>query len=413
MHATKRSQLVLPLAIATAFGGWSLPVLAQDDAAAAPAAAEGGADRAKLVESATLFVHNVMIAKPEPAVAAANALLAEAVTPSDLANAIDGADLGKRMDEAFRRSRRMSEVSDASSSLEAKLEAGRQLLARKIDRIEEAVKMLSGPMRGQMLAKDRLMAAGEYAVPALLRQITEGRDLGMEAAATRMLVDLRRQAALPLSLSVSSLDASAKRKVCVILGQLGYPVAVPFLLDLAQAKGTTPEVAEAAMDAVRALGGSDEPAHAAYAAAAKSFLAEDVSLAAFPSESMQNIWKWTDFGGLAADKVSTSVYFDVMAMALSRRALELDSGDEQALATFVAADLRRESRWPRARSTRCSRARAVLRSSTRPPRARRRCRTSCSSASTSATPASSVRRWPRSARPRARARWSAAARPRS
>jgi hypothetical protein len=343
VHATKRSQLVLPLAIAAAFGASTLPVLAQDDAAAS-AATEGGADRAKLAESATLFVHNVMIAKPEPAVAAANAMLAEAVSPSDLANAVDGADLGKRMDEAFRRSRRMAEVSDAASALEAKLEAGRQLLARKIDRIEEAVKMLAGPMRGQMLAKDRLTAAGEYAVPALLRQITEGRDLGMEAAATRMLVDLRRQSALPLALTVASLDAASQRKVCVILGQLGYPVAVPFLLDLAQAKGTTPDVSEAAMDAVRALGGSDEPAHAAYAAAAKSFLAEDVSLAAYPSESMQNIWKWTDFGGLAADKVSTTVYYDVMAMALSRRALELDAGDEQALATFVAADLRRESR---------------------------------------------------------------------
>jgi hypothetical protein len=69
VHATKRSQLVLPLAIAAAFGASTLPVLAQDDAAAS-AATEGGADRAKLAESATLFVHNVMIAKPKPAVAA-------------------------------------------------------------------------------------------------------------------------------------------------------------------------------------------------------------------------------------------------------------------------------------------------------------------------------------------------------
>ena len=342
MLVSKRSPLVLPLALATVMGGWTLPAFAQDDAAAAPAT-DGGSDSVKLVQSAQLYVHNVMIAKPEAANAAANALLADSVEPSVLAMAIDGADLGKRMDDAFRRSRRMAEVSDASAALETKLESGRQILARKIERIEEAVKMLVGPMRGQMIAKDRLMAAGEYAVPALLRQIVEGRDLSLEAASTRTLIEMRRQAALPLALCVQSLDPAAQRKVCLILGQLGYPVAVPVLLDLAQAKGTTKDVSEAAMDAVRALGGKDQPAHEAYAATAYSFLTADPSLIAFGSESMQNIWKWTEFGGLASDRVSTRVYFDVMAMMLSRRALELDASDDRALAVFVAADLRRES----------------------------------------------------------------------
>lgn len=342
MQVTTRSKLILPLALATAVGGWSMPAFAQDDSGAAPAAASSG-DRAKLVESATLFVHNVMIAKPESAVAAANALLAEGVEPSALAMAVDGADLGKRMDDAFRRSRRMAEVSDASAALETKLEAGRQLLARKVERIDEAVGMLVGPMRGQMMAHERLMAAGEYAVPALLKRVVDGRDLGMEAACTRMLIDLRRQAALPLSQALASVDPAAQRKVAAILGQLGYPVAVPFLLDIAQAKGTTPDVAEAARDAVRALGGTEQPAHEAYASMAMGFLSGDASLAAFPSESSQNFWRWTEFGGLAGDKVSTRVYYDVMAMSLARRALELDAADERALAAFVAADLRRES----------------------------------------------------------------------
>ena len=133
MLVSKRSPLVLPLALATVMGGWTLPAVAQDDAAAAPAT-DGGSDSVKLVQSAQLYVHNVMIAKPEAANAAANALLADSVEPSVLAMAIDGADLGKRMDDAFRRSRRMAEVSDASAALETKLESGRQILARKIER---------------------------------------------------------------------------------------------------------------------------------------------------------------------------------------------------------------------------------------------------------------------------------------
>lgn len=341
MPVSNRPQLILPIALVAALAGVTAPAVAQDGGDAAAAAS---ADRAKLSASATLFVHNVMIAKPEPALAAANALLDDAVDAGELAVAVDSADLGKRMDEAFRRSRRMPEVADASAALESKLEAGRKLLSRKIERIEEAVRMLVGPMRGQMIARDRLMAAGEYAVPALLRQVVEGREPGLEAASARMLVEMRRQAALPLALCLQSLEASGQRKACAILGQLGYPVAIPVLLDLAQAKGTTPDVSEAAMSAVRALGGSDEAAHAAYARAALSFLAADPSLAAFPEEPMQNVWKWSEFGGLAADRVSTVVYYDVMAMLLARRALELDPSDDRALAAFVAADLRRESK---------------------------------------------------------------------
>ena len=67
----------------------------------------------------------------------------------------------------------------------------------------------------------------------------------------------------------------------------------------------------------------DQLAHEAYAVTAYSFLTADPSLIAFGSEPMQNIWKWTEFGGLASDHVSTRVYFDVMSMMLSRRALEL------------------------------------------------------------------------------------------
>ena len=340
MPVSNRPQLIVPLALLAALAAPAVPVHAQD----ADRAAAGSADRSGLVQSATLFVHNVLIAKPEPAAAAANALLADSVDAVELARAVDSADLGKRMDEAFRRSRRMAGVSEAAGALEVKLESGRQQLARKIDRIEEAVRMLVGPMRGQAIARDRLMAAGEYAVPALLRQVAEGREPALEAASARMLVELRRQAALPLAMAVRSLDPSAQRKACGILGQLGYPVSIPFLLDVAQAKGVTPDVSEAALAAVAALGGTDEPAHAAYARAALTFLAADPSLAAFPSDPVQNAWRWTDSGGLASDRVSTAVYYDVMAMLLARRALELDPNDDRALAAFVAADLRREAK---------------------------------------------------------------------
>ena len=341
MHVLKRPQFIVPFAFLAAFAAGVPAAHAQDGAA--PGADRAAGDRSRIAAAAEDFIHNVMIAKPEAAASAAGILNADTLDPADLADAIDGADLAKRIDDAFRRSREMAGVSDASRALETKLESGRIALARKVTRIEEAVKMLVGPMRGQMLARERLLAAGEYAVPALLRQLVSGRDAGMEAAATRMLIDMKRQAALPLALAIGSLDPAAQRRVAVVLGQLGYPVAIPALLDLAQSEGVTDDVKDAAMSAVRALGGTDRPAHEAYADQSYAFLTREPSLAAFPSQATQNFWRWTEFGGLAADEVSTSVYHDVMAMFMARRALELDASDERALACFIAADLRRES----------------------------------------------------------------------
>jgi hypothetical protein len=342
VQVTPRQLILLPLALASVLGSGSGVALAQDggDAAAAepaPAAASG------VTAAAADYVHFVMIARPAEALAAVNGLLDASISPTDLASAIDDAGMGDRIEAALRRSRGMADVSDAAAALEAKLESGRRELARNSGRIDQAVTMLVGPMRGQELARARLRASGEYAVPALLRRIVDGRDPGMEAAATRMLVELRRQSALPLSLALGSVDPASQRKVCAILGQLGYPVAVPFLLDLAQAKGSTSDIVSAAKAAVRSLGGEDMPAHASYAAVARSFLARDQSLAAYPLDPTQNFWKWTEFGGLAGEPITTSAYFDSMAMFMSRRALELDPADSGALAVFLAADLRREA----------------------------------------------------------------------
>lgn len=344
MHGPTRSTLTLIAlsAVIPASAMLAPAALAQDS----PSKLAALADLAQSTtgQAAQLFVHYVLIAKPDQAAANATILLAEEVSAADLARVVEQLSYADRMDDAFRRGRSMAGVADQAALLETKLETGRKELAREHARIAEAVTMLAGPVRGQMLAKDRLLAAGEYAVPALLMQITEGKDPGAEVSAGRVLIDLKRQAALPLAMALPSLDASAQRKVSVILGEIGYPIAVPALLDLAQTKGVTPDVSGAALAAVRAIGGTDQSASAAFADAAAGFLSGDPTLIAFADEGTQNIWNWSESGGLGAQQVSTPLYFDVMAMYFAQHALELDASNRKALALFVAADLRREAR---------------------------------------------------------------------
>lgn len=314
-----------------------MPALAQSEASAPAADTKAG-------QAAQLFVHYVLIANADQAKANAEVLLAEELSAADLARLVEQLDLASRFEDAFRRGRSMDGVSDELAQVEIKLESGRKELAREHARIAEAIGMLNGPVRGQILGKDRLLAAGEYAVPALLKQVVESRDPGLDVACGRVLVEMKRPAALPLAMALPSLDATAQRKVALILGEIGYPVAIPVLLDVAQAKGATPDVAESAMTAVKMIGGTDGPAAAAYAAQASRFLNADPTLMAFPSEATQNVWNWSESGGLGAQEVSTPLYFDVLAMRFAQRALELDPANRSALALFIAADLRREAR---------------------------------------------------------------------
>ena len=338
MHGSARSTLTLALVLSASLSAVPATALAQETVAQAAGESKPG-------QAAQLFVHAIMIAKPDLAAANAGVLLADTYDAAALAKLVEDLELDKRMEEAFRRGRSMPGVADQVAALEVKLESGRKARAREHDRIAEAVTMLSGPVRGQMLAKDRLLAAGEYAVPALLLQVVESRDPGAAVASGRVLVELKRQAALPLALALNDLDATAQRKVAMMLGEIGYPVAVPALLDLAQRKDVTPDVADACREAVRAIGASaEQTASAAYTAMAGRFLTADDTLVAFPGEATQNIWAWTASGGLGAVQVSTPLYFDVLAMRFAQRALELDASNRQALGLFIAADLRREAR---------------------------------------------------------------------
>ena len=85
----------------------------------------------------------------------------------------------------------MPGVEGLVSEMETRVEDGRIALARDSKRIAESVQMLGGTLRQKMLAETRLVAAGEYAMPALLAAVVATlADSGApaRAAASEMLV---------------------------------------------------------------------------------------------------------------------------------------------------------------------------------------------------------------------------------
>jgi hypothetical protein len=338
---TLSTMLVATGLIATGFLATAPTALAQDESASGG----GQRDLTGVSKSLSDFVHYVLIGKADLAQAAAEAVLSASATDADLASVVDEQGLGERLDRAISRSRLMGEVSDLATRIEDRVEDGRKLLARSPARIGEAIEMLNKTLRERMIAEERITAAGEYAAPQLLKVLVESRDPAKELEAAKAIRLLESKAVLPLAMSLVDLDASGQRKVVALLGELGRPLAIPFILELGAREGTSDELRAACEAAVTQLGGQARDVSAQFTALARRFFDREDTLIPNPTDSVNNIWSYdaSGFGGLNASPVATSVFCDEMAKLLSRRALAADASNTAALAIFVAADLRREN----------------------------------------------------------------------
>jgi hypothetical protein len=141
------------------------------------------ADQTRMVDD---FLHYVLIAKPDLAEAAGRKLFDSGVTDAELADIVREKDLEDKVERALSRGRGMNEVGPMVMRFETSLEQGRLDLARDQARISEAIGMLDGPLRGQLMARNRLVEAGEYAVPQLLQTLITSGDPQMELMVTEV-----------------------------------------------------------------------------------------------------------------------------------------------------------------------------------------------------------------------------------
>jgi hypothetical protein len=320
---------------------------------AGAARAQAKVDPAQHLED---FVHYTLTANPDLASAHAEALFSSGLTDAELAELLDSEGSRvrpERFDEAVVRGLRIPEIEQSAAELARRVEKGRLDLARNGQRIAEAIAMLTGAQRARLLARQRLMHAGEYAVPALLKQILEGTDERLKNQCQRMLVDIGRQAVTPLCEALLELgDAVQQARVCEVLGEIGWPHAAPTLKALTMDQSAAPTAREAAERAMRSVLGQTPPADLStqHAELARQYFAEQDSLIAFPSEPTNNVWGFRWSIGLEPTPVPTAIFGEVLAMRNALRAIQADASNRAALGLFVAADLRRENQLPAGQS---------------------------------------------------------------
>ena len=235
----------------------------------------------------------------------------------------------------------MEGAAELVAELESRYLAGTRATSRNALRIEEAVQGLGGSMRQEMVSRQRLLAAGAFAVPALLKALEDGKNLKLAHSARSVLVEIKRLAVAPLCAALADLDPDTQRKVCEVLGEIGYPSSQPYIFDLATNPATTADVRTAALRAYSRLGGTSQDAASQYTALARRFFDQTPSLIPYAGDPNNVIWSYDNRNGLSGIAIPTTLYCETMAIQTATEALRRDPTSELALAIYVAADLRR------------------------------------------------------------------------
>ena len=170
-----------------------------------------------------MAMHFILIGKADMTKASIQALFDSEITDEQIAQLVDEKGIREKFERALIRGRGLDGSAELVAELESRYFAGTRATSRNALRIEEAVQGLGGSMRQEMVSRQRLLAAGAFAVPSLLKALGDAQNLKLANSARSVLVEMKRLAVAPLCAALAHVDQDTQRKVCEVLGEIGYP----------------------------------------------------------------------------------------------------------------------------------------------------------------------------------------------
>lgn len=304
-----------------------------------PAAAQPGTEPA-LESELRDFIFFVNINRDDAALLKVQEILGRGLTPIEVLEVVEGERMTEELEQALGRALQRGELEPAAARLFTLLETARLQRARDPDEIARNIEALTGTLRAKRFARDRLKAAGEYAMPQLLEALLQRGDQSLRTEVQRLLSEAGRAPVVPLATALLDIDPASQEVVAGILGRLGYKAAAPYLAELRSRTESEP-VRRAASAALDALGVQGEPP-VLYRSLAEAYYAERDELTAFPNETVQLLWDYDPAIGLIPTAIDTSVFHEAMAMRHAQHAIELGASRGEALSLWVAANFSRE-----------------------------------------------------------------------
>lgn len=288
------------------------------------------------------FIHLVRINNSEFAASRAKQLLDRDLTPTQFVDLVEQSQEQGRFEESVARAMRNADTEPLAAELLKKFEKGKLERARNPDEITKNITALTGTTRGKMMAVQSLTAAGEYAMPQLLEAFLDRSDLVRQSEVRGVMIQLGRQAIIPLSVALLKVEPSKQEAVADLLGMIPYRTSLPFLADVRQTtqSDAVRSAVDRAMGRLEAGAGSADPAQL-YLQLGEGYYAEKSELTSFPAEEFQLLWSFDPSIGLVMVPIRTPVFHEAMAMRCAERSLALHP-DNEAVALWVASNFSRE-----------------------------------------------------------------------
>lgn len=292
------------------------------------------------------FIHYVKIARFDIASDLGTRLIDTGISEEEFVDLVEQSREQQRFEEAIAAGLRVPVLEPVAAQLESMFREGKLDRARNPDEIARNIALLTEGLRARTLARERLIFAGEYAMPQLLDAYLQNKDLALKAQVQRLMVDMGRGAIAPLMSALPNLDETSQEAVAEVLGLIPYRTSLPVLIDVYQST-TNNAVRQATGRAISRLGGNPGSDLAdMYALLADSYYAEPAELTSFPDEDYQLVWNFDPGLGLVMVPVRTPVFHEAMAMRLAERALTLDPQNDETLALWVSSNYSRSFDTP-------------------------------------------------------------------
>jgi hypothetical protein len=295
------------------------------------------------------FTHNTLIDSPSLAAQWGEALLAKNLDPTEFVKLVESSRGGvSKFERAIIQALRYRDLESTAGKLLRLFEDGKRAIVRDPEAIAKSIADLTGTQRARSYARERLKAAGEYALPQLLRALIQRENGILQAEVRTLLVDMGRHSLVPLTTALGELDPVSQETVINVLRDIPYSASIPFIYDV-RASTQVDAVRTAAEEAIRKIAGAindGAPLASRYEAVGNEYYSESLSLTSFPGEPNQLWWTYDPGAGLLFDPIDTSVFHEAMAMRHAERALQLDSGNAGAISLWLASNFSREIDGP-------------------------------------------------------------------
>ena len=311
-------------------------------------AGSGSDSSPSIAQSWRDFIHYIKIARPEAALAYGKALVDAKPDPRVVYRlSVETEDVVGTL----ARGERLEGLADTIERLRELVEEGYRQESRDPAQIAKAIEMLTGNLRQQSIARDRLKASGEYAVPQLIHELSDSKaSLLLRNQISSVLSAMGRPSVRPLCAALASPNAGVRAVVCLSLGKIGYWHAAPALRAVLDDPNEAAGVKEAAAVALATVTvdrtAASKPVAGYYYELAEKYYTNQDSIQPDRRFATANVWYWQKGLGLTYKEVPIDIFLEVYAMRSARQALADDSRYYPAVSLWLAANLRKESRLP-------------------------------------------------------------------